>query len=471
MIYVKGEFFLNNNKRVNLKKIMLINIIVSILIVLSYSTNQKILFVSIIIMVIAILLEKCFEGKLLYFLFFIPMSGAIWSIDGLSVSIYTILKLLSFATFVFCYVRQKKYIPRILIKSLGLIYLFVFYSVLISWSNYNFNWGLLINIGITYFIIALLVSGANEDSHKNYGVVFISGVLSSSILGYFSYLIPRLYNVVSNILKTSSGSGIVGVYRFSGMTYDPNLYSMYVLVAIAVLITLYINQEVGLFKFVIVSGTLSIFGLLSLSKAFILEYVLIMFIFYGYILFSSRVKKKILIFLTSIAAVIIIISSFGDYFIILLSRFGSMANGSYIDFDTLTTNRSYIWNIYLNNMNGISTIFGNGLGSELPLESTPHNLFIFLIYLFGIFGTVIFTLMLAVLVKSGREAFFVNTKSKGTKPNIIDLLPTLALFAAAQSIDIILAYDILILMVPVCIFSSTNTLNKRFVYFRREYES
>lgn len=180
----------------------------------------------------------------------------------------------------------------------------------------------------------------------------------------------------------------MGLTRLSGFYGDANFYSAHILVAVAsLLITMRKSKNIwGNIIHLIAISTLVYFGMLSVSKMFILS-LLILFITWIFIfIFEKREqtsKFKLVVLLSVIVVMAAASNLFSERIEQYLIRF-SLAEDS----NSLTTGRSKLMEMYMNYLlASLKHLFlGMGLSSEYVNGRSSHNTFIQLFYQLGILG-------------------------------------------------------------------------------------
>ena len=206
--------------------------------------------------------------------------------------------------------------------------------------------------------------------------------------------------------------------RFSGLYSDPNYYSVNIILALAGIILLYYRKEVQV-VFWLLFVLLSILGVLTYSKSFVLMYVGVCIMLIYVCIKNKQVLVPILFALAMV--VVLFLGGIGKIKIVhsLLERLFT-----FHDLNSLTTGRFQIWLNYLSYFanNLINLFLGNGLDADYLLTGAPHNTYIDLLYNLGIIGT-LFYFSCFICCLSGR-----GNKTKKSILNYSGLIVVLVMY-------------------------------------------
>lgn len=263
---------------------------------------------------------------------------------------------------------------------------------------------LVVNIGVpiyrgawlylTYLPLAYLLFYMRKDLNIKSGMNYMfGGIITTCVLAVTFMNVPHFeYNVFP-------GS------RFAAFTNCTNYLYMRVMVVLCCYMYTYLNNKLSLPKFAIIYGVCAFITLSTLSKTGM--GVLLLFTFIFIVLWLKKDFKKnfkyVMIFLS---VVILICLIFYDFIFKIISRY--LAAFKAEDFiSSLLTGRDKIWKVYLTKCfsNPFRLLFGHGLLAEelyVPaLNDTwaTHNLYIFMLYRFGIVGIIAFIYLAIVGVK------------------------------------------------------------------------
>ena len=242
---------------------------------------------------------------------------------------------------------------------------------------------------IMFMILFFLFPVVKEEVHiKNYDfkeclIFFCTGIISAAILA------KELF-IYSNIAKYVTVHTIKSIVRLSGFYGDPNFYSAHITAAIAGCLIIFLNvkrrKEYLLISVLIV--ILLYCGMLSSSKSFIIVATFTIIVWILEIMFmKKKIVHKLIIISCIVLAGVFIVSSveFNELLQMQVQRFSNANNVS-----NLTTGRSDLWKMYIEEISQNARIFfvGQGLSNILVQGRASHNTLIQIIYQFGIIGVI-----------------------------------------------------------------------------------
>lgn len=427
------------------KKILVFGLMLFAFIIASYTINRVFAFAAIACIIVYEIISTPFD-TLIPFAIIVTWGAEIWEIGNSR--LYTIIKLLSLGIFIF-----KLYLNNIIdirrtSKFTLLLILFITYIGVGNLIASNYEFGKVINLLICYIIIYVFACNTHWLNLSKITIAYGEGVILSSILSTVSVYIPKLYNVVDSMMKTYNVFGESKLSRMSGMTYDPNLFGLYVIIGVvANLCVVHTKKYKNCLFNVIIALVLTVMGIMTLSKTFIIVISLVGCGFIGVWINSRQISfsKKITIIGILVIVLFILASYTGVYFQAIVSRFSKSNVGG------ITTGRSTLWRYYIDMLlnKPISLLFGKSLGFTVSGMSSPHNFIVYMLLHFGIFGIGIYISMILSLMKycwirSGEKKRFIN----GTR--VIYCLPLLSYFVFSLSIDPFMLYDVKMIMLIIC---------------------
>lgn len=222
---------------------------------------------------------------------------------------------------------------------------------------------------------------------------------------------------------------IIDGSRFKAYADDPNFYSLYICLSMAILLSCRNKSKVDL----IMLGTLLIIGVLTASKMCILLMLFVIFASILCQLLSKETEKKNHVFMLKtilgiIATLVIFRNNIIKFWNNLLSRAGLSNGFQSIDYARLTTGRSVILSNYLTILSNdvIALIFGYGfMYSNYLHEETnhgAHNTYLDFILSWGIIGTAVLMYFVLFLIR-----LYLNNREDITQFKMIDWLPLVTL--------------------------------------------
>lgn len=252
-----------------------------------------------------------------------------------------------------------------------------------SSSGVNNILGILIN----YLTIALAIMNSSDTKNfKKWIWLYVVGLLIQSFVAFwalesFGQVGDYLRSMRDHTVLTSSGV----ITRFAGFESDPNYFSVEILVGICSLLVYMMHEKKKLFA-CIAMGMLAIFGLLTLSKMYLLC-LAILIIVALFMTFKQDIGSGISLLLVFLILSFVIWKMFGET---LLLGFGARLDG--VDnIAGLTTGRTNSWVSYFTATFGDIKIllFGAGYGSGFVNRMAAHNGYLSLFYFWGIIGSIL----------------------------------------------------------------------------------
>lgn len=145
-------------------------------------------------------------------------------------------------------------------------------------------------------------------------------------------------------------------------------------------------------------------GLATKSKAFLL--VLCVFVLYVIICLIAKFKKKSIIYIAIMAAILALAVIFGWWYLkAIIDRFFIYFKGTDL-FNVLTTGRADIWEFYFKDWKSTPSkiFFGIGIFSADPHFYGTHNVALFILHRFGLVGIVLIAGLIYYYFKEGSKA-------------------------------------------------------------------
>lgn len=208
--------------------------------------------------------------------------------------------------------------------------------------------------------------------------------------------------------------------RFEALLVNPNTLAMICEICVACLAYYFISGKSDVMctiAFVIFTAL----GVSSFSKTFLILLAIICMILFVYAIIKSPIKS-IIWFVCIVGVVALALILKGDFFKTYLERFIN-SNTENMDSEEIismiTTSRSDLWLTYVQYLidNPSALIFGRGFNAPRIYFSSPHNMYISMLYELGVVGTIIFVVLIFFVLKK----LFINEHHKVTKGIIIPL--------------------------------------------------
>ena len=344
------------------------------------SVNDIFLYPAFVFGVLAVLISNANNG--LCILFFTLPFGPIFKTSPESFSFFTILFI--------AYVAKSMVKRQFNIKTFFLAILLGFYLLAFSGT------GEIITIITMLVGVFLVYFSTNQEDVKfdNTVISYSLGILLSSIIGLMQENLPIVERfVISRLSKLGEGNY---VNRFSGLHGNPNYFTVDVIIVLAALAILIMQNKKNMVA-IVLFGTLSVIGLLSISKSFLLSWL--MLIFWMFISSFQLNVGKIVKILLLICCLFVVVYFFSKESIDLyLVRFLGNTNESFSD---MTTGRADIWQAYMREIfaSTKNVFFGKGIGAELVNQKGAHNTYIELWYMLGLFGGILYLCTIGSCIK------------------------------------------------------------------------
>ncbi len=382
------------------------------------------------------------EDDFYFFIFSQLLNASRWfsRISIISQAIYIAILLVKFIQGV----KTKKYVLHR--NLLIMIAIFTGYGLLISlfYKMANYSISYLFYLPFFYLIFA---------TRKEYDLKKVFRILSYSII---------ILSVVSLITQISphtrfdclkhEGSQV----RFKAFFASANTLYMITILAICGMSYLFFHKDIYLLEYLCCYLALGVIALLTLSKAGIAILGVITII--NVILYLSIDFKRTwwqVVILFAIGGIVLFV--FRDYAIRLIGRYIKKYDKSDI-LNSLTTGRIDIWKDYLKAIfsTPFSFLFGHGTLSKYVYcvaqgqDRAQHNLYIFLLYKFGLCGCVLLGLVI-------REFVIASNKKA---PKFINYLP-LIYFLMLGMCDNAFMYTHFYILVAFVLFNTEEKIKEK----------
>jgi len=232
------------------------------------------------------------------------------------------------------------------------------------------------------------VTESDEYDYQHILYAFCFGIIVSSAIGAFRDYLP--------IIKTFSLDTAYKVgheeyaQRFVGLNVNPNYYTMDISVAMSCLVTTMCTRNMKPI-YMVLFGVLAIFGLMSVSKSFLIVFaIMVVILLLNSLRQGATTFMKLLLAL--IAAGILILTFARESVETYIIRLNADSNAESLS--AVTTGRGEIWIGYIKTMlKDFKTLFfGAGLGERL--EKGSHNTYIEMIYHIGLIGSALYFFVL-----------------------------------------------------------------------------
>lgn len=307
--------------------------------------------------------------------------------------------------------RVKFYlIPFVITIAIIVIFSAIHYNV----DNIGIEQGILF---ISLFIGVYLAFVYRKEINFKKCFEYLSiGIIASIFVSLLFYAIPSCKSLVDSregltvmSLKNYIFTTDMINNRLKLLTYHTNHLAMICMFMITYVIYALLNfKNKNKFQYIYFAAIFvvsSVLGFLTLSKAFIVMFLILML--YSLICFVIRFKKKSIYFIVPILILCVILGIiFKNKIVETLKRF-SLYGGSFLD--DLTSGRTTIWKKYFESIGSsfAKLAFGHGLFNQNIVPIGSHNIFIELLYRLGIVGVIAFiALIVFYYLASDRKIHF-----------------------------------------------------------------
>jgi|LSQX01.2.fsa_nt_gb hypothetical protein len=292
--------------------------------------------------------------------------------------------------------------------------------------------------------VGLVISDTKEYDVRAIIRIFSFGIIVSSLVFLMIDYLPGISRyIISETYFVNAG---VRQERFSGLINNPNHYTLSVNLVCMALLS-YLVAKKARFIDVVFLIFLLIFGIYSLSKSFVFGLMVSIVISFVYLLRHNParwVKIGVMGFVVS-AIVLQFIDT--EYIKTLVDR---VLISDSQDINSYTTGRYAIFKMYLFYLseNVRVLILGNGMFN--PLERESHNLFIEMIYSFGIVGTLFIVGTYLNLSRAGLKVRKLGRRS------ILNYAPLLVFLLRGFAINIITSVMFPAYLIIITLFIGEN---------------
>lgn len=348
-----------------------------------------------------------------FFAFISPLTSiafvVLCALIVLSVFILDNSRALSFIMFASCFMACFN-IPSMFLKMVDLTMALLLLKELIIAIRNKDKKNIMIVVAVLTFCLMLFgysLCVANFKIykwHQGFGILLtlatiyiLEGINIKQVILYLScgLVVSTICSVISFACGVSATQpylidSLCGI-RFSGYFNYVNALALYCSLCQTAILTLFLTNNLEFKKWWWLVVVITTIGLSTFSKSFIAITLFTYFIVCVLGFVQSKTKKKYLINLfVGILIVGLLFLIFNSYITSILKRF-YVDTGYGHGINTATTGRFEIWKGYIKYLinHPLFLIFGRGIVADGVGEFTPHNLFISILYRFGIVGILI----------------------------------------------------------------------------------
>lgn len=302
--------------------------------------------------------------------------------------------------------------------------LFCVYACL-PFGEYNRNFYLKICVLIFLLILISVVTKSTGDLKFRRGIRFLAiSLIVTAAFSIVKYISP-------NYVETFKA-----ISRFKALFDNTNTLASVCEALLGFLILLFIKEKRWYDGVLIIM--VALLGCLTFSKTyFIILAILVVLMFCFFI--KSHPKQTLItlgVGLFLIIGVCLVMPKAVNY---LVDRFAGLDSPDFKTFmNKITTGRYTLWTDYIDHMlqHPLGLLFGFGLGARRASFSSPHNLFISMIYQLGIVGTALFITTIMMILKKKEKN---QVKAKFQLATIIPIV-VLVLISCVEDTIFFIAY-------------------------------
>jgi len=376
-----------------------------LIILLTYGLTNNLITILACVYIILSFFKKSYTRIICDLAFFYPFYN-LFKFNGQGISLFNFI-IFSVIIFSVISLNYKDRLKKLSLSKLVIFFILLIYCLIIPFLNNNLK-----NIQIVFFdfyiqVIALLVIISNSKEIKPEYPIYLFAI-SLIISSVCSLNVDNIKNLDLYIDSVYYRFSWIRLNRLQGLQVNPNYFSVDLNFSISTLLVLpkLNNRGIKLIEIVLVC-LLTVFGLMTLSKSFIICFLIII-LFYIILIFSKG-KLNMKNFLQVMFIILVFIGIFivsSSYLEAILSRLIT-SSGS---IDDLTSSRYSIWIDYLKLINQypIQIIFGHGLNSNNQILSqvfskASHSLYLESLLLLGFLGSTIYIFFIIKLIKISKR--------------------------------------------------------------------
>lgn len=230
------------------------------------------------------------------------------------------------------------------------------------------------------FMCIILVSKQDSKSAEMAAKAFCISMLISSVYAF-------LFRNTSGLERLTGMSAVsmfgTSLKRFCGLAGDPNYFMTYSVVGIALVLKLRDCRAISRSSFWVQIIGMSLFGVLTYSKAFLLMYVCAVGIYIIWQFWNRKLVRGMFISIFAVVALIVLMTAPNSPFAVIINRLTSARS-----LGDLTTGRTRIFAAYWEVITASlpSFFFGQGMAAD-ALYRDPHMVYLEAVYYLGFVGT------------------------------------------------------------------------------------
>ena len=304
---------------------------------------------------------------------------------------------------------------KVFVKAFYTVFLLAYCFMFADYTLGNMKLGTLIP-PILISLLIFVCEATKQDDYQSMIDFFKTGFIVSAIIGFFKEQIPsiaRLFEV--DFVNDAAAVDSNAVQRYSGLTYDPNFFTVVNCILITILL---FNTE----HFTIKKGLQLLFllvtGFMTFSKSYMIIVGIILLLYI--VKRSQYVGRNAAIFIGAIVAIVMVGQLTDlDLLEIITSRFESSS-----DSGDLTTGRLELWKVYVVYILNETRVWflGAGLNADILSTNAVHNTYIDFVYRFGIIGSMVWLFYFVLCYMTVRKKSLDRSKNATIVPLIVCML-------------------------------------------------
>lgn len=314
----------------------------------------------------------------------IPISALMKVGAGIPLAIY-----LSLIAGIWYFIRDGVRVDRNMVVALVLLLNYLLARMQLNINDFVLLFG-------QVFAIFVLLSKQDSRSAEQAARAYCFSLLISSVYAYLLRNTSGLADVTGMSSIPMFGTNLK---RFCGLAGDPNFFMTYVITGIALALKLRDCRAIGSTAFWVEMVGLSLLGVITYSKAFLLMYVLTIGMYVVWQLWSKNLIKGMCFSIFAVVVLFAIMTAEDSPFAVIINRLTSAQN-----LGDLTTGRTRIFAAYWEALTDSlpSFLFGKGMAAE-ALYRDPHMVYLEVAYYLGFVGTALLLMVYAGLFSMANE--------------------------------------------------------------------
>lgn len=335
------------------------------------------------------------KNRILFFASLIPIATLTDNLFQLAIIHILAIELLFVLMFFILKYRYNFITGQIHFEFLIIIFS-MFVIKIINECFYYFSNGTFDAVGLIrdflYYILFYIIYIYLKESFFSFEKAFFTLLLTFFISSCTSFIMCfnlEFREIICNIADSTYSAGAIGTqFRFSGLTWDPNHFSIYAIFFDLIFIVFLekIKYKKTLVTLLLAINIITIF---SGSKMFLLSIILLMFSLYCNCIIKYKKKVVLILSLSFICCAIFFVIFGQTAFEFIENRFLNTW-GSLNILDSITTGRYFLFKSYneLIFKNPLIFLFGLNFGNYYVDGHAIHNTLQYYLYNYGVFVTI-----------------------------------------------------------------------------------